>query len=388
MFYENLKNKIKQKSSFLISTIIPSKIPEFSIYDTKDAYLYIYYIKNEIFHITTKIDKEFKNIKIDEIVKFGIHDNSFVFYPATKDSNFFKQNFELDTFRFIEMIVSSNLNFIINKIYNEIEFFKQKVLDYEMIYKLKLKDMIVNLSIEDKSNILDSNDELKWALQKEFNLKIGQIAQTNMLDTPQNIFNIIFPNDIYNSQLPLDNKQIVTIDMINKYINKSNLSPLIEQELEINIANKTFQINYFINSIFLQYSNKKMFVNATITISNINLLGTHNKCIIYSNNDLKAEIKSDAITISSKEDLIIYNIESCFLYEDTDITNKVVLNNLKVQSNIPLKIQIDETFIIKNINLDFLKTAKTKHILNIIYLIGSNTRKLVGSSSYKIDDIL
>ncbi|RDU64830.1 hypothetical protein [Helicobacter sp. MIT 14-3879] len=383
MFYEKIKKQIKKKSSIWFSTIIPSKIPEFCVYDVKEPILFLYFVNGDIFYISNKSDKVFNEVKIDEIIKVGIHNNEFGFYPVMKDSEFFKNKYELNTFKFIELIIANNLNMIVSRIFDEIKFFEDKVLEYKMLYLLKLKDLICNIEFNDEFNILKINDNLRWESENTLKYTISQIVQNNLIDSKQNIFDILFKDGIYDTEPLLENNHYTKQDMLKNYYNKSNLSDnTLEHKAKIIINNRIFFITYFIDSIFLQYNiSKKMFANANISIKGIDLCGYQD--ILYSNNDLKVEFGIDEILIynQQKSNIVLHSIYSVFILSEKQ--NVVSMENLNLVIEDSVSFELDLVLKDLHLYLDY----KLQHKVEIIYSTTENKRKLVGSSSYTISDI-
>ena len=144
---KEINNKVKYKLSMLLSNIVPPKMPEFSIQDSKEAIFFIYLQNDKISFISHKDDKEG-----DEIIKVGMINDKSTFYPIKQDSIYFGEKFELQTSRFIESILNNKLNIIANKIYSDMEFFLDKIMEYEALYINKLDNMEIKLNLLDKTN--------------------------------------------------------------------------------------------------------------------------------------------------------------------------------------------------------------------------------------------
>ena len=65
--FKEINNRVKHKLSMLLSNIVPPKMPEFSIQDSKEAIFFIYLQNDKISFISHKDDKEG-----DEIIKVGM----------------------------------------------------------------------------------------------------------------------------------------------------------------------------------------------------------------------------------------------------------------------------------------------------------------------------
>lgn len=386
MFPWNLKKIIAKKTSVLFSTIMPSKIPEFSIYDSLEPILFIYFSNNEILFINST--QEIAPKQSDECIKCGIHNNEFVFYPANKNSSFFKTDLQIDTYRFIELIIATKLNVVITQIIDEIEYFKQKILDYKTIYLLKLRDMIINV----KFNPIDTfelklNQKLNWELENAIRKKASDFAHNNLIDSFSNLFNQIFPNGIFSSRLPLDS-HLINIEMVKRYYNKNNLIDSAFGDIfELNINEKIYQIIYFINSIHLQYTvRKKMFAETLANVVEINILGAQNEVIIYSNNDIKLELKRDMILLKTQEKLRIKSLDFSFVCDD--LTHNISHKNLEIKGESKIELNKSEIFTLKHITKDFVQRARIRHNLHLVYEINGQERKVSGSSGYNLRDIL
>lgn len=381
--FSKIKKQLKRKYHILSSTILPNKIPEFGVYDT-EAILYLYFVNGDIFYISSKSDVVFNEVKIDEMAKVGIHNGEIGFYPAKSDSVFFKGEYELDTFRFIELIVSNNLNLIVSRIFDEISFFEGRVLDYKMMYLLKIKDLAYNISFVDEYDILEINDNLRFEFENILRLKITELASENLLDTKQKFFDIMFSEGIYNTEELLEDKHFVNQDMLKEYLNSSNLSDnSIEYKTNIAVNGRTFVITYFIDSVFLQKNfNKKLFANANVIVKGIDLCGYLD--MLYLNADIRVEfgIYDLVIKNNNNHSLILHSIDSAFSYENKH--NKVSMEDLDrdVKDEVMFKLDL----LLKDLHLYL--DSKIHHKISVEYTKNDTRNRLVGSSVFKIGDML
>lgn len=365
MLYQKLKKNLKKT----LQTIIPHQIPEFCISQGKPLF-FMYFINGDIFHISHKENVAFSEVVIDEVVQVGMENGEFAFYPVGADSAFVKQNFELDTFKFIELILSNNLNEIASEIYALIAKFEAKILDYEMLYKMKLKNAICNVEIVDEGDILSMDENLKWEAENAIKSALIEVASQNILDSKQNIFSALFKDGIYDFENIAEN--IAWHDILKTYYNRSNLGDNIEKSLEINLNNMRFFISYFTTNIFLELKNNgTFFINAYILLNGVYLLGSPK--INYMNADLKIEFDGENIHISSLQNLqvILHSIKSKLSFGGAesifDFAEQIILND-----GVTLH------------NSSFLRIAgKISHKLELIYSIKGEGRRFVGSANIK-----
>lgn len=367
MLYQKLKKSFKKT----LQTIIPHQIPEFCVSKSQPLF-FMYFINGEIFHISSKENVAFSEVVIDEVVGVGVENGEFAFYPVGADSAFFKQDFELDTFRFIELILSNNLNEIASEIYALITRFEAKILDYEMLYKMKLKNAICNVEIVDNGGILAINENLKWEIENAIKSVLIEVASQNILDSKQNIFKALFNDGIYDFENIAEN--IAWQDILKHYYNHSNLSDNIEKSLEINLNKLRFFISYFTTNIFLELKNNgKFFINAHILLNGIYLLGSPK--INYANADLKIEFDGENIHISNLQNLQV------ILYE---IKSRLSLAGAESIFNQATQIALNESVVLKNSSFLEIKGAhKISHKLELIYSVNGDEKRFVGSASVK-----
>lgn len=381
--FSKIKKKLKKKYNILSSTILPNNIPEFCVYDV-EAILYLYFVNGDIFYISSRSDVVFNEVNINEIAKVGIHNDEIGFYPAKADSTFFKGEYELDTFRFIELIVSNDLNLIVSKIFDEISFFERIVLDYKMMYLLKLKDLVCNISFVDEYDILEMNNNLKFEFENVLKLKITKLASEHLLDTKQKFFDILFSDGIYNTDELLEDKHFISQDMLKEYLNSSNLADSnIEYKTNITINNRTFIITYFIDSIFLQKSiNKKIFANTNVIVKGIDLCGYLD--MLYLNADIRVEFGIYDLVIKNnvEHNLIFHSIDSIFSYENKH--NKVSMEGLDKDVKDEVVFKLD--FLLKDLHLYL--DSKIHHKISVEYTKNDTRNRLVGSSVFKISNML
>lgn len=394
--FKTINKKVKNKVNILLNTILPSKIPEFSVNDVKEPIFFIYLNKKEIAFISHLDDKE-----ADEIIKVGVIDDEFIFYPLKQDSVFFNKGLEFKTFEFIEIILSNKLNLIAKKIYKDIVFLSDRIIEYKMLYTSKLKNINFTIEVVDNSKITSINNALSKSFGSAIKEKLYELANTNILDTPLNIFSVIFPNGIYNIADFMKQESALDSDMLKNYYNKSNIAnPKLIEYMQVDINGKEFEFEYCINSLLLQYSvTKQVFAKSQIYIKNINALNLQPDSIIYSNNDLKVVIKRNNIVVHNKtnDNISLYNLGSTFSL-DNDKPFETTINNinLKIPTNEEMSIVLKkDTYFgaIKNLNINTIQNSKIKHTIKITYAIPNttdknlNSKNLVGSSQYKLSDI-
>lgn len=382
MFYEKLKKSIKRKSKMLLNMLIPGHIPEFGVFNSKNPIFFVYFINGDIFYISHSANVEFSEVIIDEVIKVGIENDEFVFYPARSDSAFFRQNFEIDTFRFIELILHNNLNVVVSEILGVIESFERKILDYQVLYRQRLENAIFNIDFIDRHGILGISANLKWEAENALKAQIIEIAKENALDSKEHIFEILFGRGIYEVENISENA--ITQDKILSYYNRSNLTNCVENEIAISMnvnLQMRFFISYFIDSIFLRANeNGKIFADSKIIIKTLSLQGSPKFC--YSNNDLKIEFNGENICIYNlqKISVILQSIKSKFIVGNDESAFEV-----REILNIDDKKLIKNSIFLKNLHLNL--EGKTLHKLELIYSVNGDEKRFVGSGSIKIVDI-
>lgn len=382
MFYEKLKKSIKRKSKMLLNMLIPGHIPEFGVFNSKNPIFFVYFINGDIFYISHSANVEFSEVIIDEVIKVGIENDEFVFYPSRGDSAFFRQNFEIDTFRFIELILHNNLNVVVSEILGVIESFERKILDYQVLYRQRLENAICNIDFIDRHGILGISANLKWEAENALKAQIIEIAKENALDSKEHIFEILFGRGIYEVENISENA--ITQDKILSYYNRSNLTNCVENEIAISMnvnLQMRFFISYFIDSIFLRANeNGKIFADSKIIIKTLSLQGSPKFC--YSNNDLKIEFIG--------ENIIIYNLQKISVILQS-IKSKFIVGNDESAFEVREILNIDDKKLIKNSiflkNLHLNLEGKILHKLELIYSVNGDEKRFVGSGSIKIVDI-
>lgn len=364
--------------------LIPGNIPEFGVFNSKNPIFFVYFINGDIFYISHSANVEFSEVIIDEVIKVGIENDEFVFYPARGDSAFFRQNFEIDTFRFIELILHNNLNVVVSEILGVIESFERKILDYQVLYRQRLENAICNIDFIDRHGILGISANLKWEAENAIKVQIIEIAKENALDSKEHIFEILFGRGIYEVENISENA--ITQDKILSYYNRSNLTNCVENEIAISIKGSLqnemrFFISYFIDSIFLRANeNGKIFADSKIIIKTLSLQGSPKFC--YSNNDLKIEFNGENIIIYNlqKISVILQSIKSKFIVGNDESTFEV-----REILNIDDKKLIKNSIFIKNLHLNL--EGKILHKLELIYSVNGDEKRFVGSGSIKIVDM-
>lgn len=379
MLYEKIKKHIKKTSKTFLNTIIPHKIPEFCISDSKNPLFFMYFINNDIFYISHDENIVFSEVVIDEIIKVGFENDEFEFYPINMQSSFFKQDYELDTFRFIRLIIANNLNAIASEIYAYIEAFERKILDYKAFYKMKLKNVICNVDFVDKNGILALNEDMKWEIENAIKASIVEIAQENILDSKRHIFEILFKDGIYDIENIEQN--LLGKDAIKHYYNRLNLADNVEKTLSILLNQMRFLVSYFCDNILLNSnSSGKIFANSQIILRKIALIGSPH--FHYLNNDLKIIFDSDNIIVHNlqKTPIILRNLKSTMklnVMESTTEFNETIY----IKDNISLKNSAILDGLERNLS------SKISHKLELIYSVNGDDKRFVGTASTKISHI-
>lgn len=381
MFYEKLKNSIKRKSKILLNMLMSNRqTPKFSVSECKNPIFFVYFIHGDIFFISNRPNVEFSEVIIDEVIKVGVENNEFVFYPAREDSAFFKDKYEIDTFRFIELIIANNLNEVASEIHSVIEAFRRKILDYAIFYQQRLENAICSIDFSDRCGILALDLNLKWEIENALKAQIAQIAKENIIDSKANIFEILFGAGIYEVENLAENA--ITQDKLLNYYNRSNLANNVENELCVALdSSMRFFIRYFIDSILLKANeNGKIFANAHIVIKTLSMQGSPKFC--YLNNDLKIEFEGENIIIYNLQKIpfILHSIKSKWIISSDESTFEST-QNLTIKD----KKLIKNTAILENLHLHL--DDKISHKLELLYSTQSDEKRFFGSGSIRIADI-
>lgn len=387
MFYEKLKNSIKRKSKILLNMLMSNRqTPKFGVSECKNPIFFVYFIHGDIFFISNRPNVEFSEVIIDEVIKVGVENNEFVFYPAREDSAFFKDKYEIDTFRFIELIIANNLNEVASEIHSAIEAFRRKILDYAIFYRQRLENAICSIDFSDRCGILALDLNLKWEIENALKVQIAQIAKENIIDSKANIFEILFGGGIYEVENLAENA--ITQDKLLNYYNRSNLANNVENEIFVALDSSKdssnamqFFIRYFIDSILLKANeNGKIFANAHIVIKTLSMQGSPKFC--YLNNDLKIEFEGENITIYNLQKIpfILHSIKSKWIISSDESTFEST-QNLTIKD----KKLIKNTSILENLHLHL--DDKISHKLELLYSTQSDEKRFFGSGSVRIADI-
>ena len=397
MFYEKLKNSIKRKSKILLNMLMSNRqTPKFSVSECKNPIFFAYFIHGDIFFISNRPNVEFSEVIIDEVIKVGVENNEFVFYPAREDSAFFKDKYEIDTFNFIELIIANNLNEVASEIHSAIEAFRRRILDYAIFYQQKLENAICSIDFSDRCGILALDLNIKWEIENALKAQITQIAKENIIDSNANIFEILFGAGIYEVENVAENaiseSQIMSSKLLN-YYNRSNLANNVENELCValnvgdsgdfnqNAPKMRFFIRYFIDSILLKTNeNGKIFANAHIVIKTLSMQGSPKFC--YLNNDLKITFIGDNIIIYNLQKIpfILHSIKSKWIISSDESTFEST-QNLTIKD----KKLIKNTAILENLHLHL--DDKISHKLELLYSTQSDEKRFFGSGSVRFADI-
>lgn len=386
---KEINNKVKLKLSMLLNNIVPSKIPKFGIQDSNKILFFIYLQNNKIALISHKDDK-----KSDEIIKVGILNDKFTFYPIKQDSIYFGEKFELQTSRFCESILSNKLNIIANKIYNDMEFFLDKIIEYEKIYENKIDNIEIKLDLLDKTNIISANDILYKEYSKQILEKLHQLAKTNIKDSYLNIFSILYPDGIYNIEHFMLQKTALNANMLKNYYNKSNLSnPNIIEKINIEINNQILEINYLVKNMYIKCStNSQIYADSEVIIDSINGINLQPNEILYSNNEIKVIINKDNLVIKNltNKNINIDNIKSIFYIENPiQPFIQTINSNIKINANTEIKINIDKkNIVISNLTDTNIQQYFIINSIKLAYTIDDEIKNLVGTSKHKLYDII
>lgn len=373
MLYQKIKKHIKKTSKTFLQTIIPHKIPEFCICDSNNPLFYMYFINNDIFYISHRENVAFSEVVIDEIIKVGFENGEFEFYPINAKSSFFKQDYEIDAFRFIQLILSNNLNTIAGEIYAYMEAFERKILEYEAFYKTKLKNVICDVKFIDKHEILMLNEDMKWEIENAIKTHIVEISQENILDSKRHIFEILFKDGIFEMENLRQN--LIGWDILKHYYNRSNLADNVEKSLIITLGKMQFFIHYFCDSVFLNANpSGKIFANSVVVLRKISLLGSPK--IHYLNNDLKIVFEGEKIHINNlqKMQVILHSIKST-----------LKLNNAESSVESSEILHINDSIELQNMgileDLHLHKNSRISHRLELVYSINGEKKRFVGSAN-------
>lgn len=388
---KSINNKVKHKINILLNTIVPSKIPEFSIHNTDEAIFFIYLSDNQVHFVSHN-----NNENGDEIIKVGRANNEFTFYPIKKDSIFFEENSGLKTFQFIEAIVNNKINIIANKIYNDMIFLLDKITEYKTLYINKLNDMKINLNIIDKTNITYTNEELYSKLNNKISQELQNLAKTNIRDSLINIFKTMYPDGIYDIESFITQKSSLNADMLKNYYNQSNLSnPNLIEKTNITINNQELEINYIIKEMRLKCTSKKqLYADSEVIVDFINGIDVQPDEIFYSNNEIRVNINKGSFSIHNNTDNNIYinNIKNIFyINEAIDPFIQAINSNIKIDANMEINIKMNynkKDVAISNLTTDNIHKYIIIHSIKITYTIDSTTKNLVGKSQYKLYNIL
>lgn len=385
-----INKKIKNKVNMFLHTILPDKIPEFSVSEVDEVIFFIYLNKNEIILISHLGDQE-----ADEVIKVGVCDNEFVFYPARADSAFFNEQFELRTFAFIETILTNKINLIAQKIYQNITFLCDKILEYKMLYLAKLTNIEYEIDLDDRTKILCVNPNLYHHFDEALKDRLTNIAKTNLLDSPLHIFKLIFPSGICDIESFMSKKNVLEAGILKNYYNTSNLiNPNTTLQLQISSNGKEIEFECMFEQLYLQVTpNGKFSAYGKIKLVSINALSLQPDTMLYSNNDLKVIFKKDYIELHnlSPENITINSLASIFVLQGINPFD-IKLDNINIiippRNNINITLKKDHYFgAIKNLCEEKLHNQKIKHSIKLIYSSNKETRTLVGSSSYRLYDM-
>ena len=384
--FEKINDKVKSTiAGFFDNT--SQKTPKFSIQDSAQALFFIYLQNNKITLLSHKDDQ-----KSDEIVKVGLEDNQFNFYPIKQDSIFFGERFEIQTNRFCESILQNKLNLIAYKIYNDIEFFLDKVVEYEALYINKIKNMQIRLDLLDKTNIIVANDELHEKCKDKILEQLHNLATNNIKDSHLNIFTILHPNGISDIEQFMQQKTTLNANTLKNYYNKSNLSnPNLIEKINIEINNQILEINYLIKNLYLQTSKTgQIYATSKVIIDSIDGINIQPDEILYSNNEIKVTISKKNLTIKNltNKNIFINNITSIFyIGNSTQPFTQTLHSNIKINANEIININKKNT-ILTNLTNENLHQHFIINSIKINYAIDDEIKNLIGSSKHKLSDII
>ena len=384
--FKKINDKVKSTiAGFFDNT--SQKTPKFSIQDSAQALFFIYLQNNKITLLSHKDDQ-----KSDEIIKVGLEDNQFNFYPIKQDSIFFGERFEIQTNRFCESILQNKLNLIAYKIYNDIEFFLDKIVEYEALYINKIKNMQIKLDLFDKTNIIVANDELHEKCKDKILEQLHNLATKNIKDSHLNIFTILHPNGISDIEQFMQQKTTLNANTLKNYYNKSNLSnPNLIEKINIEINNQILEINYLIKNLYLQTSKTgQIYAISKVIIDSIDGINIQPDEILYSNNEIKVTISKKNLTIKNltNKNIFINNITSIFyIGNSTQPFTQTLHSNIKINANEIININKKNT-ILTNLTNENLHQHFIINSIKINYAIDDEIKNLIGSSKHKLSDII
>ena len=372
-----LLNKLPLK--YTLAKYATKSSVKFGVADCKKPIFFAYIANGDIYFISQRENVEFNEVAIDEVIKMGFKNNEFVFYPVREDSAFFKCDFEVDTFHFVKLIESSNLNAVAHEIWRVMEVFKRKIIEYEIIYHTRLENAICSIDFVDKHGILGVSTNLKWEVENAIKAQIIAIAKENVVDLDENLFCALFENGI--DDMKNISESAITQDKLLHYCNRSNLANNIENEISIVLNNARFFISYFIDSISLKASKSgKIFAIAKVSLNSLSMQGSPK--FYYANNDFRIVFENENIYIYNlqKIQFILHSIKSKWIVENGE-------SIFESSKNLTIKDKklIKNDIFLKNLQLNL--NGKILHKLGLTYSINSDEKRFVGSGSVKIIDM-
>lgn len=399
--FKAINKTIKNKANMLLHTILPSKMPNFNINNVDSPLFYIYLNKNEVAFVSHLDDKN-----ADEIIKVGLENGEFVFYPARATSRYFGGEQGFDTFNFIQSIVLNNLSKVAEKIYQEIEFLSDKIIEYEQVYVAKFSNVDFNIELSDSVGVdvlaESFGESFRAAFDTALKNKLLEIAKINILDTPQNLFTLVFPDDIHDVEGFMQHKHNLRGGTLRSYYNRSNLAnPDVVETFRVPMSgenggggesvktSRELELECCIESFFLQYSpTKKMFATAKVAIKALNLINALPRSIIYSNAELKVTIEADKIIVQNLGlgEVEINAASSIFMFENAAPKGT---NAKNLALKIPAKHRISLNINPKNSaqtlrGVSLFDELKIKHHIKLAYTSSGESKNLVGSSKHSV----
>lgn len=382
----DINQKLKSKVHNLLQKIRPEKSPQFRAQRTDEIICYIFIKRDEIVLISHDL-KSRGAPNTDEIIAVGVVEGEFAFYPASANSRFFGAPNELKTFEFIELILTQRLHIIAQKIYENIAFVSEKIVEYRTLYAAKLEGIDIGIHIADRTEILAYRESLESALRESLEARLRVIIGDNVLDSAAHIFRFIFPNGISDILAFMERENRLSAAILKSYYNTSNLANAeILQHIKARIDTREVEFSLFFERILLKNS-PKLSAIAHITLQSISvpIIAAHD--IFYSNSDIKATISGDILTLDNltAEPIAILGIKSSFT-----IINTPFETNLKALKS-PLKAHSSLKIIIapSHLKIFYYKTFQDviRHAFKLIYATPSTQNTLLGSSRHKWSDV-
>lgn len=352
----------------------------FEIFDTNNPYCYAYITNNNKCFIHWR-----NNINENYGIKINKEGNKLIFYPSNKNSKLFDSDFKVKIDLIINLILENELNILAIKIYEIIENLKKIIIFNKKAYISRIESLKYSLKIKNNTQI-DVNIIKDSIIENTKN-----IAKNNIIDSNINMFSLIFPKGINDTNDILAYMNLPE-DIVKHYYNKSNLSnSLIEQKTNININSYIIVLSYYISHLYIRdemLENKNnikinKILDCEVIIKDFDIPNIEPKTIVYSNNDIKITLQRDKIIIENLiQEIVVINYIKTLYSLKGHIFSEILIDNLKlpikgknkyiVQTNDCKKINI------KNIVLSMLGN-KISNKIQIKYITDS-PKQLIGNS--------